>query len=75
MTLLSKALLNGNVNPKLYSFLALNYWGLRSSEAPNNVVVVNNNEPSAQQKVDLLDALRLSQDDAHNDTQKDDKDV
>ena len=75
MTLLSKALLNGNVNPKLYSFLALNYWGLRSSEAPNNVVVVNNNEPSAQQKVDLLDALRLSQDDVHNDTQKDDKDV
>lgn len=67
--------MNGNVNPKLYSFLALNYWGLRSSEAPNNVVVVNNNEPSAQQKVDLLDALRLSQDDAHNDTQKDDKDV
>ena len=68
-------LLNGNVNPKLYSFLALNYWGLRSSEAPNNVVVVNNNEPSAQQKVDLLDALRLSQDDAQNDTQKDDNDV
>lgn len=67
--------MNGNVNPKLYSFLALNYWGLRSSEAPNNVVVVNNNEPSAQQKVDLLDALRLSQDDALNDTQKDDKDV
>lgn len=67
--------MNGNVNPKLYSFLALNYWGLRSSEAPNNVVVVNNNEPSAQQKVDLLDALRLSQDDAKNDTQKDDNDV
>ena len=67
--------MNGNVNPKLYSFLALNYWGLRSSEAPNNVVVVNNNEPSAQQKVDLLDALRLSQDDAQNDTQKDDNDV
>lgn len=67
--------MNGNVNPKLYSFLALNYWGLRSSEAPNNVVVVNNNEPSAQQKVDLLDALRLSQDDSQNDTQKDDKDV
>lgn len=75
MTLLSKVLLNGNVNPKLYSFLALNYWGLRSSEAPNNVVVVNNNEPSAQQKVDLLDALRLSQDDSQDDTQKDDKDV
>lgn len=67
--------MNGNVNPKLYSFLALNYWGLRSSEAPNNVVVVNNNEPSAQQKVDLLDALRLSQDDSQDDTQKDDKDV
>lgn len=67
--------MNGNVNPKLYSFLALNYWGLRSSEAPNNVVVVNNNEPSAQQKVDLLDALRLSQDDSQNDTQKDDNDV
>lgn len=71
MTLLSKVLLNGNVNPKLYSFLALNYWGLRSSEAPNNVVVVNNNEPSAQQKVDLLNALRLSQDDAQNDSQND----
>ena len=64
-------LLNGNVNPKLYSFLALNYWGLRSSEAPNNVVVVNNNEPSSQQKVDLLDALRLSQDDAQNDSHND----
>lgn len=64
-------LLNGNVNPKLYSFLALNYWGLRSSEAPNNVVVVNNNETSAQQKVDLLDALRLSQDDAQNDSHND----
>lgn len=63
--------MNGNVNPKLYSFLALNYWGLRSSEAPNNVVVVNNNEPSAQQKVDLLDALRLSQDDAQNDSHND----
>lgn len=63
--------MNGNVNPKLYSFLALNYWGLRSSEAPNNVVVVNNNEPSAQQKVDLLDALRLSQDDAKNDSHND----
>lgn len=71
MTLLSKALLNGNVNPKLYSFLALNYWELRSSEAPNNVVVVNNNEPSAQQKVDLLNALRLSQDDSQNDSQND----
>lgn len=67
--------MNGNVNPKLYSFLALNYWGLRSSEAPNNVVVVNNNETSAQQKEDLLDALRLSQDDADNDTEKDNKDV
>lgn len=67
--------MNGNVNPKLYSFLALNYWGLRSSEAPNNVVVVNNNEPSAQQKEDLLDALKLSQDDADNDTEKDNKDV
>ena len=63
--------MNGNVNPKLYSFLALNYWGLRSSEAPNNVVVVNNNETSAQQKVDLLDALRLSQDDAQNDSHND----
>lgn len=67
--------MNGNVNPKLYSFLALNYWGLRSSEAPNNVVVVNNNEPSAQQKEDLLDALKLSQDDAKNDTEKDNKNV
>ena len=67
--------MNGNVNPKLYSFLALNYWGLRSSEAPNNVVVVNNNEPSAQQKEHLLDALKLSQDDADNDTEKDNKDV
>lgn len=63
--------MNGNVNPKLYSFLALNYWGLRSSEAPNNVVVVNNNEPSAQQKEDLLDALKLSQDDAQNDSHND----
>lgn len=63
--------MNGNVNPKLYSFLALNYWGLRSSEAPNNVVVVNNNETSAQQKEDLLDALRLSQDDAKNDSHND----
>lgn len=75
MTSLWKVLLNGNVNPKLYSFLALNYWGLRSSEAPNNVVVVNNNETSAQQKEDLLDALRLSQDDADNDTEKDNKDI
>ena len=75
MTSLWKVLLNGNVNPKLYSFLALNYWGLRSSEAPNNVVVVNNNETSAQQKEDLLDALRLSQDDADNDNKNDNKDV
>lgn len=63
--------MNGNVNPKLYSFLAINYWGLRSSEAPNNVVVVNNNEPSAQQKEDLLDALKLSQDDSQNDSHND----
>ena len=43
--------------------------GMKSSDSNTNVVVVNNNDISAQQKEDLLDALRLSQSNVVNDNQ------
>ena len=49
--------------------MAQNWWSMRSSDGNTNVVVVNNNDISAQQKEDLLDALRLSQSNVVNDNQ------
>lgn len=42
--------------------MSTNWWSMKSSDGNNNVLVVNNNDLSAKQKDDLLDALRLSQD-------------
>lgn len=47
--------------------MSTNWYGMKKSEAPANVVVVNNNDLSAQQKDDILDALRLSQSDTNSD--------
>lgn len=41
--------------------MSTNWWGMKNSEGNNNLLVVNNNDLSAKQKDDLLDALRLSQ--------------
>ena len=41
---------------------------MKSSDSNTNVVVVNNNDISAQQKDDLLEALRLSQSDSDKDS-------
>lgn len=41
---------------------------MKSSDSQTNVVVVNNNDTSAQHKEDLLEALRLSQSDSDKDS-------
>lgn len=53
---------NGSLNPRLYQFLSQNWWGMKSTDTQTNVVLVNNNQDSAQHNQDVLDALISSQD-------------
>ena len=55
-----QAAIEGYISPQMYSLLAKNYWNFVTN-SDNNVVVINNNDTSAKQKLDLLDALELSQ--------------
>lgn len=59
-----QATIEGAVNPRLYELLASNWWGLRKTDSPTTNLVVVNNEQSAQHKEDIIQALRLSQNDS-----------